>query len=613
MLRFNRFAQALWPLNLQGKLMFAFLFLVAVVGGVSGYSLTEYERQIHIEMLENKAVRIADLMSIALDPPLWNVDNRAIDSLLATLATNPEVVEFTVTAADGSVVASVNPLPAASTDDRIVRVREIFHKESEGAPKEKLGEIKVVLSKASIKEEIRRAKNTLLVSMVFLLVGMYAAVFFLLEYIVHRPVGELKTAIDAISGGNLDVDCRISHGDEFGELAVRVNTMAHNLRESTHRLSESEQKYRRIFENAIEGIFLLSRDGRLCDVNPAMVRLLGYQFADEIVSADLTNDVPSVFSAQQTRDLFGVADAQGGIVGLEMHLYKRDGKSIWVELNARIVANAHGEPVHIEGMLADITARRRADERLRQHRDQLRSEVAVRRRAEADLLTSQQQLRRLSAHMESIREEERKEIAMTIHDELGQLLTALKMDIALLKRDVNPRRRAEHLRIEQMNGLVERTFHIVRGVANNLRPAALNYGLAAALEWLAGEFSQHGTARCHFFIFGDEPKLSDAHATAVFRIAQEALTNVARHARATQVELRLRDIGHAFELLIIDDGQGFDPSVASTGNSYGLLGMNERARLLGAQLKIESIEDEGSVVRLTFNTESTCMLQDSAN
>ncbi|QVN22843.1 PAS domain S-box protein [Burkholderia pyrrocinia] len=591
--------------------MFAFLALVVVVGGVGGCSLTEHERQVHVEMLENKAARIADLLSIALDPPLWNVDKSAIDSLLAPLASNPEVAEFTVTSTDFGVVASVKPLPAVSPSDRIVRVREIFHVASGGAPKEKLGEVRVVLSKASMKEEIRHAENTLLASMGFLLVGLYASVYFLLKYIVHRPIVELKSTIDAISAGNLDVDCRITHKDEFGELATRVNAMAHNLRESTRRLRESEQKYRRIFENAIEGMFLLNRDGRLHDVNPAMVRVLGYRCADEFVSRDMTKDVPSVFSSQQTRDLFATADAEGGIVRLEMQLRKLGGESIWVELNARIVASLPGEPEHIEGMLADITERRRARERMRRHRDQLRSEVAERRRAEDDLRVSQEQLRKLSAHMESVREEERKEIAMTIHDELGQLLTALKIDIALLKNKLNPGS-TERSAVDQMNGLVERTLKIVRDVASNLRPAALNYGLAEALEWLAAEFSRHGIVRCRFFVYGDKPQLSDAHATAVFRIAQEALTNVARHARATQVELRLCDIGRAFELSVIDNGQGFDPSTVCAGKSYGLLGMQERARLLGAQLNIESIEGQGAIVRLTLKSASVTPLHDYA-
>lgn len=140
-------------------------------------------------------------------------------------------------------------------------------------------------------------------------------------------------------------------------------------------------------------------------------------------------------------------------------------------------------------------------------------------------------------------------------------------------------------------------------MANHLRPAALNFGLVSALEWLADDFSRHGTISCGLQVQGAEPALSDTRATAVFRIAQEALTNVARHADASHVEIVLDTTGEVILLTVEDDGRGFDVDAARGGYSYGLQGMAERARLADAQLELRSTAASGSIVRVSFHAE----------
>ncbi|MDF3084877.1 sensor histidine kinase [Burkholderia sola] len=278
-------------------------------------------------------------------------------------------------------------------------------------------------------------------------------------------------------------------------------------------------------------------------------------------------------------------------------------REIKAVVDAISTSNVEARSSLVEGVLADISGRRRAHESLRRHHTTSKREITERKRAECDLVTSQEQLHRLSSHTEAIREDERKQIAMMIHDELGQILTALRIDLSLLKERMGPES-AEISTIEQMRALVDKTLEIGRDIANHLRPAALNFGLVSALEWLAAEFSRHGSTRCRFFIDGVVPKLSEGDATAVFRIAQEALTNVTRHAvGATQVELRLTGSVGGLELAVVDDGPGFDPSVAARGGSYGLPGMMERARLLGADLNVESEEGRGTAIYLTLKTE----------
>ncbi|WP_259460885.1 PAS domain S-box protein [Paraburkholderia sp. BL23I1N1] len=414
---------------------------------------------------------------------------------------------------------------------------------------------------------------------------------------VRSPINRLEEMVDRIASGDLRARCAVESGDELGRLALRVNVMADRLQESTLCLRASERKYRSIVENALEGIFLLDQNGQLDKANPAMAQLLGYRDVPDLIEAAASAPHKQPFSPDQIATLQEILRKEGEIVGLELQLKRLDGTSIWVQLNARGVAGDDGSLRGLEGLLTDMTARKHAVESLRRHRDRLELEVGVRKRTEQELLASREQLQQLSAHLEAIREEERKHIAMEVHDELGQLLTALKMDVSLLRMQLVPGSAAMQ-KAEEMRDLVEQTIQIVRNVASHLRPVALNFGLASALEWLAGDFTRHTHIPCQFHVTGSEPSFSDFRATALFRIVQESLTNVARHAGASRVDVTLANTEAGVELTVSDNGRGFDMVAARAGFSYGLQGMAERARLIDAKLLIESTPNSGSTVRL---------------
>ncbi|MGF6781475.1 signal transduction histidine kinase [Paraburkholderia sp. GAS334] len=249
------------------------------------------------------------------------------------------------------------------------------------------------------------------------------------------------------------------------------------------------------------------------------------------------------------------------------------------------------------GLLTDVTVRKHVVAKLRGHQNQFELKADERKHTELELLESSEQLRQLSAHMEAVREEERKHIAMEVHDELGQMLTALKMNVSLLEMQLANDSAAMH-KVDEMRALVEKTIQIVRNVTSHLRPVALNFGLASALEWLVDDFRRHARISCHLHIQGAEPRFSDARATAIFRIAQESLTNVARHAGASRVKMTISRTGSGVKLRIIDDGRGFDTGEAGAGYSYGLQGMVERARLIDAKLHIESAQYTGTVISI---------------
>jgi len=202
----------------------------------------------------------------------------------------------------------------------------------------------------------------------------------------------------------------------------------------------------------------------------------------------------------------------------------------------------------------------------------------------------------MSAHLEAAREGERKRIAMEMHDELGQLLTALRIEVLLLRQNVSEDLIALQ-KADEMKRLVDSIMGVVRGVVNQIRPAALDFGIVPALEWLAHDFRRRTRIPCCLIASGPEPSLSETHAVGIFRIVQESLTNILRHASASQVEIRLTKSGSKIELVVSDDGKGFDMPVRRLG-SYGLLGMADRARMMDAHLKIDSRPGNGSVIEL---------------
>ncbi|MFM0229125.1 hybrid sensor histidine kinase/response regulator [Paraburkholderia sediminicola] len=261
---------------------------------------------------------------------------------------------------------------------------------------------------------------------------------------------------------------------------------------------------------------------------------------------------------------------------LDCRLTGADGEPRIVQLHVEAAHEGPGYPLKLVGTIQDMTERKRVEQ---------------------ELLESRERLRELSAYMEAVREEERKWIAMEIHDELGQLLTALKMDVSLLRMRLDSDSEAAR-KTEDMRELVEKTIWMVRNVASHLRPAALNFGILSALEWLVDDFVRRNRMPCQLSIHGSEPVLPDAHATAVFRIAQASLTNVARHADASRVDVTLSASNGALTLHISDNGCGFDLPVARRRYSYGLLGMSERARLIGGTLQIESAPGAGTTVSI---------------
>jgi PAS domain S-box-containing protein len=225
-------------------------------------------------------------------------------------------------------------------------------------------------------------------------------------------------------------------------------------------------------------------------------------------------------------------------------------------------------------------------------------DITERSRAEEALYASREQLRALTGYLQTAREAERATIAREIHDEFGQALTAFKMDLSWLARRLPQRRGAElAAKVSAMSGLIDGAINTVRRIATELRPGLLDdLGLIAAIEWQAEEFADRTGIACDLRLGDQGIPLDRDLATALFRIFQEALTNVARHAEATTVTVELKESPAELTLVVADNGRGIAPDRVTAPHSLGLLGMRERAREWGGDVAFEVAAGQGTTV-----------------
>jgi len=231
----------------------------------------------------------------------------------------------------------------------------------------------------------------------------------------------------------------------------------------------------------------------------------------------------------------------------------------------------------------------------------LSAELAERALTEQRLRTSEENLRALAAHLQSVREEERIHIAREIHDELGQALTGLKYDIAaLVKASATDSHETVATRAQACNQAIDRIINAVRRISSGLRPEVLDeIGLAAAVEWQAREFQRRTGIRATVEVSPGFTDPDKQRSTALFRIFQELLTNVARHANATRVNVTLAD-AESLALKVEDNGRGIQESEFESPRSLGFLGLRERVIAFGGSIDVKGHEGKGTTVSVTI-------------
>lgn len=259
--------------------------------------------------------------------------------------------------------------------------------------------------------------------------------------------------------------------------------------------------------------------------------------------------------------------------------------------NARLYQHTHKLNEDLEHRVVDRTFELITANRL------LEKEIEEKIKTQTRLQASYSQLRALTSRLQTVREEERTRIARELHDELGQALTALKFDLSSIAARLPKRNEPLRADAQQMSNSIDSTIKTVRRISTELRPGMLDdLGLAAAIEWQGQEFASRTGIECRIRLPDQEITPDQEQATAIFRVFQETLTNVARHSQATLVEVQLELREGAFRLQVRDNGRGFDQADALTKHSLGILGMRERVELLGGGFDVDSVIGGGTTV-----------------
>ena len=369
-----------------------------------------------------------------------------------------------------------------------------------------------------------------------------------------------------------------------------------------------------LLESTGEGIFGIDTDGRCTFINRAGAQMLGWP-AEQVFGRNMHGLIHHTHGdgshyPEADCPIFN-AFRQGLPCRIDREvLWRADGSPFSAEYSSYpILLDASSGKSAVQGAVVTfvhITERRQAEEALHQARDELEQRVAART---AELSSALGQLRDLSAYLDSVREDERTRIARDIHDELGSLLVALKMDVEWMAKRVEDRPPLQH-KCLGMGRLIATAVDNVGRIITDLRPSILDHqGLWAALEWQAQEFTDGRDieADIQFHVSADVQAPTDPQgerwAIAVFRIFQEMLSNVARHANAKNVRIRLYVDGPPLPVLhldVRDDGVGAERSAIEHRRSYGVMGMRERAGHFGGTLTIDSVPNHGTVVRLAM-------------
>jgi two-component system sensor histidine kinase UhpB len=363
-------------------------------------------------------------------------------------------------------------------------------------------------------------------------------------------------------------------GDGLGLIVTDIT----DQRKAETAWRQSEVRYRRLVENINEGILMQDKDGKITYVNEPFLEMIGYR-EDEVLGHKSTEFLGEGYLTKMKEKR--AKRPENEWESYELAWKRKDGKQIYTSLSPKPLFDEKGRFNGSVSVLTDITERRQVEKELKQSRELLRN---------------------LSQYLQSVRERESKRIAREIHDVLGQQLTALKIDVSWLSHRVPSNKEEEKAflaKAKAMSRLIDETIKAVQKISAELRPGLLDdLGLLPAIEWLSQDFQSRTNINCRTQFDCNELDLDPDLATAIFRISQEALTNIARHAKATRAYIKISERNGKLILKIQDNGRGIKESDVLSPTSLGLIGMRERLHPFSGELHIDGTPKKGTVINV---------------
>jgi len=366
------------------------------------------------------------------------------------------------------------------------------------------------------------------------------------------------------------------------ELLIAIEIALNKYKEKKNiekALSESENRCRQLIENINDSIVLLDEKGIISFVNDNFLELSGY-LQEEVIGQSIEEFLERGFLEKYRKQVLEKKMANNQT--FELVWKRKDGQKAITKATVDIIYDERD----FRGSVMVLT------------------DITERRQVEKELARSQWELRRLSQHLQNIREKEGKRIAREIHDELGQALTALKIDISYLTRkflkDIKDRKQFMK-KIKSMSELIDETIQIVQKISAELRPRLLDdLGLVPAIELYTQDFQERTKIECKANLDFNGFELDPDCSIAIFRIFQEALTNIARHAKATEVNISLKKINGNLEIQISDNGKGIKENDIYSPSSLGIIGMRERIRPFHGELKLYTPKKGGTTLSVSL-------------
>jgi two-component system sensor histidine kinase UhpB len=362
---------------------------------------------------------------------------------------------------------------------------------------------------------------------------------------------------------------------EKRQVAILFNDIT-KRKEAEEKIRAASLYTRTLLESSLDPLVTINSSGKITDVNLATERITGIN-RQKLIGSEFMDYFKEPDKAKEG---YNIVFSKGEVKDYPLTILHTSGRAIDVLYNATLFKNEAGEVQGVFAAARDITDRKKMEEELRM---------------------SKKLLEKLNQHLVDVRENERNQIAMNLHDDLGQKLTAINLDIAWIKSRIGVQSKSVSVKLEDMSLMIKETIESLKETSSFLRPSILfDLGLVPAIETQLSNFEKQTGIKCHFYCEAEELIFDDQRSLILYRILQESLTNIARHSSASRAEVNLHILKNKIEMLIKDNGIGIDKDKVNSLTSMGIAGIKERVRSVNGKVSVTGDKGVGTVIKVSI-------------